>query len=125
MSLRSIFKTIFWPINKAVDWITADDEKLRQARTRAMTGRGPLERPTKGKKEKDRIDFKEEEEDREEFSHEYDVWEEIDSYRTTFWFGSKLGKYMSRSRKSDLREKLEALEKKRAEDERKKEEGGE
>jgi hypothetical protein len=120
MSIRSILKTIFWPINRAADWITADDEKLRQARARAMTKGEPLERPVKDEKEKGWAGIEEEGDESEKFTHEYDVWEEIDSYRMTFWFGSKLGKYMTKSHKSDLREKLEALEKKRAEDDKKK-----
>ena len=94
------FKTVFKSIGKALDWISSDDERLRAARARRQN-----EGDTDGKNGEEiqaEID-KRREEDR--YVDEYDVWDEIDSYRTTLWFGSKVGKMMSRSRKRS--EKLE------------------
>ena len=115
------FKTVFKSIGKALDWISSDDERLRAARARRQNeGDTDDKNGEEIKAEKD----KRREEDR--YVDEYDVWDEIDSYRTTLWFGSKIGKMMSRSRKrSDkLEEELEELDRKRQMEKQKGEEKG-
>ena len=101
MSTGSFFKGLFGPLNKVANWITADDERLRRARARAMeAGDSVIEEDNKGKDKKDTAGLLDEDEkdETERFADEYNVWEEIDSYRTTFWFGSRMGKYLSRAR---------------------------
>jgi hypothetical protein len=114
----AFFKTIFKSIGKALDWISGEDERLRAARARGQ-GAGEVEA-------KNVEDSREENDRRNEekrFADEYDVWEEIDSYRTTFWFGSKVGRMMSRSRKQGekLEKELDELERKREIEKEKKE----
>ena len=129
MSTGSFFKALLGPLNKVANWITADDEKLQRARARAMeAGEAVIEGDVKNKAKDNKnaagaVDEGEKEEV-ERFVDEFSVWEEIDSYRTTFWFGSKMGKYLSRSRTRDkkLKQELDELERKR-EEERMKGEG--
>jgi len=121
MSTGSFFKTIFGSLNKAVDWITADDEKLKRARARAMkAGESVIEEDIKNKDRKDTAVAleKDEKDEVESFSEQYNVWEEIDSYRMTFWFGNRMGKYLSRTRTKDakLKKELDELDRKREEE---------
>lgn len=106
----AFFKTVFKSIGKAFDWISADDDRLRAARARGQNAGDT------GDKKGEEIQAETEKRSKEErYIEEYDVWEEIDSYRTTFWFGSKVGRMMSRSRKrgEKLEKELEELDRKR------------
>ena len=104
------FKTVFSSIGKALDWISSDDERLRVARARRQN-EGETD-DKNGEEIQAEID-KRREEDR--YVDEYDVWDEIDSYRTTLWFGSKVGKMMTRSRKRSekLEEELKEVDRQR------------
>jgi hypothetical protein len=106
----AFFKTVFKSIGKALDWISADDDRLRAARARGQNAGD-----TDNKKENESQVETDKRSEEERYADEYDVWEEIDSYRTTFWFGSKVGRMMSRSRKrgEKLEKELEELERKR------------
>ena len=105
--MASVFKKIFGGIGKAFDWLSADDEKLRQAKARYM-----------GDRPESDTDIEDTETDEEQSQVDpYDVWDEIDSMRATFFLGNRMGKMVTRGRRSDLKEKLEELEKKREEEE--------
>ena len=105
----AFFKTIFKSIGKAINWISSDDERLRAARARALNA-GNTEDDKEGSEEPTKKQSSEE-----RYTEEYDVWDEIDSYRTTFWFGSKMSRMMIRSRKrgDKLEKELEELDRKR------------
>ena len=106
----AFLKTIFKAIGKAIDWISSDDERLRAARARGKIAVNIGDEPG-DENEEGAVEQSEEK----RYASEYDVWEEIDSYRTTFWFGSKMGRMMPRSRKrgEKLEKELEELERKR------------
>jgi hypothetical protein len=116
----AFFKTVLNSLSRALDWISGEDEKLRAARARGKSA---------GDSEVKNLEDSQEEADirnqEKRFADEYDVWEEIDSYRTTFWFGSKVGRMMSRSRKrgDQLEKELDELDRKRREKEQMKGEG--
>ena len=106
----AFIKTIFKSIGKAINWISSDDERLRVARAKGQNA-GNIE-DNKGGESQERI---QEESEEERYAEKYDVWDEIDSYRTTFWFGSKMGRMMSRSRRQGekLEKELDELDRKR------------
>jgi hypothetical protein len=54
------------------------------------------------------------------FASEYDVWEEIDRYRTTFFVGGWLAKKFHPVGEEKVKRELEKLEKQRQEEARKK-----
>ena len=116
----AFFKTIFNGLSKALDWLSGkEDEKLRAARARSAGGGEPLE--TDEEEEKG-SEWKKRRSELERYEGEFDVWEEIDTFRTTFWFGSKVGKYLARPNKTDdkLKKELEELDRKREEEKRRK-----
>jgi hypothetical protein len=118
MSSGSFFGTIFGTIGKALDWLTgADDERLRAARSRGQYSGDNVE--VERDESKGQVNIQSEEG---RYSTEFDVWEEIDSYRMTFWFGNKMARYMSRSKKREqkLIKELEELDRKREEEKRRK-----
>ena len=117
MGFGSTLKKIFSPVGKAVGWLTKDDEKLRAARSRALGG---LEIEEPGDAAEDKPGQKSE---AERLAEEYNVWEELDTVRMSFWFGGKFARYMARGRRQDLKEKLERLEQKREEERKKEAEG--
>lgn len=113
----AFFKTVVDGLNKALDWLSGkEDEKLRAARARSVGGGAPPLTEEEGAEKVGKWS------ETEGYVSEYDIWEEIDSYRTTFWFGSKVGKYLARSRKTDdkLKKELEELDRKREEEKRRK-----
>jgi hypothetical protein len=116
----SIFRTVFNGFNRALDWISGEDEKLRAARDR-----GKPEGSIDGGQENRFLDEKEKLSVEERYTSEFDIWEEIDSYRTTFWFGSKVSRMMARSRRreKELEKELDELDRKRQEKEQMKGEG--
>jgi hypothetical protein len=90
---------------------SADDAELREARAR-HTG--------------SEVDPEAEyfyEEQQKHLSENYDAWEEIDGFRTNFFFGRFLGRKISMPRSEKLRQELEALEKKKAEEKQRNGEG--
>ena len=110
----AFFKSIFNGLNRALDWISGEDEKLRSARARGNP-QGSVENG-----QEDRVlDKKEKQTAEERYVSEFDVWEEIDSYRSTFWFGSKVSRMISRSKRrgEELEKELEELDRKRREKE--------
>jgi hypothetical protein len=114
--MLSFLKTIFRPIGKAISWIMGgDEERLRAARARAQKeGESHVEKASINES-KEQVNKKS---GPERYADEFNVWEEIDSYRTTFWFGSKMGRMMSRSRRREeqLEKELEELDRKREEE---------
>ena len=118
MGFGSTLKTIFSPVGKVVGWLTKDDENLRAARARALGG------PEIGEPGDAAEDKPGQKSEQERLAEQYNVWEEIDSMRMSFWFGGKFGRYMARDRSKELKEKLERLEQKRAEERKKKEAEG-
>jgi hypothetical protein len=121
MSSGSFFGKIFRAMGRALDWLTgSDDEKLRAARSRGQYSGGNVEIEQDEIKGEEKIRSEEE-----RYSTEFDVWEEIDSYRMTFWFGSKMARYMTKSKKREekLRKELEELDRRREEEKRQKGEG--
>ena len=106
----AFFKTVINSLGRALDWISGEDEKLKAARVRGQkqgdTEVGVEEKALEEEKRRSAED---------RYVSEFDVWEEIDSYRMNFWFGSKVGRMMSRSRKrgDQLEKELEELDRKR------------
>jgi hypothetical protein len=63
--------------------------------------------------------------EQEEFAENYDVWEDLKNYRSTFFMGSWINRKFKPVGDDKVKKELEELEKKRqAEAERKKGEGG-
>ena len=116
----AFFKTVINSLGRALDWISGEDERLKAARTRGQQ-QGDIE---VGRKE-ETLDEEKRQSAEDRYVSEYDVWEEIDSYRMNFWFGSKVGRMMSRARKrgDELEKELDELDRKRQEKEQKKGEG--
>lgn len=108
--MMAFFKTVLNALSKALDWISGEDEKLRAARAKGQKPDNAV-----GVREEEVLDEKERQSAEERYFSEYDIWEEIDSYRTTFWFGSKVGRMMTRARRrgDQLEKELEELERKR------------
>lgn len=110
----AFFKTVLNSLGRVLDWISGEDEKLRAARARGQEqGDAEVGREEKALREEKRQSA----EDR--YVSEFDVWEEIDSYRMNFWFGSKVGRMISRSRRrgDQLEKELDELDRKRREKE--------
>lgn len=116
----SFFRSVFNGFNRALDWISGEDEKLHAARTR-----GNAQGNVVGGQEEKVFDEEEKRSAEDRYISEYDVWEEIDSYRTTFWFGSKVSRMISRSRRrgEELEKELDELDRKRREKEQMEGEG--
>jgi hypothetical protein len=90
---------------------SADDAELREARARH-----------RGSEADPEAEYLYEEQPK-RFSEKFDVWEELDGFRTNFFFGRFLGRKISMPRSEKLRQELEALEKKRADERQRKGEG--
>lgn len=118
MSSGSFWGTIFRSIGKAVSWVIGEeDEKLRAARARGRYSgeKMEVERDEEEGRTKKRSEA-------EHYATEYDIWDEIDSFRTTFWFGSRMARLMSKSRRRDaqLMKELEELDRQKEEEKREK-----
>ncbi len=90
---------------------SADDVGLREARAKH-----------KGSEADPEAEYLYEEQQK-RFSEKFDVWDEIDDFRTSFFFGRFLSRKFSMPRSEKLRQELEALEKKKAEERQQKGEG--
>jgi hypothetical protein len=104
-SMFSVIKKMFGGIKGASNWVTADDEKLRAARARY---RGDLD-----ESETESEDELEDEQTR--VVADFDVWEEIDNARTSFFFGQFLSRKIRMPRSDKLKKELEELERKKKE----------
>lgn len=114
MSSGSFLGKIFRSIGKAISWVIGDeDEKLRAARGRYSGDKEEVE----WDEEKGRIKRRSE---AERYATEFDIWDEIDSFRTTFWFGSRMARLMSKSRRRDakLMKELDELDRQKEEEKR-------
>ena len=94
-SITSVFKKIFSAISSAIEWLTQDDPRLREAKARSLR----------------QLDETEKTDDADENVKEYpDPWEEIDNLRSTFWLGRWGSRYTKRSiekLKQDLKRDIE------------------
>lgn len=90
---------------------SADDVELREARARHADSEVDAEAKYLYEEQQKR------------FSEKYDVWEELDGFRTNFFFGRFLGRKISMPRSEKLKQDLEAVEKKKAEERRRNGEG--
>ncbi len=91
--------------------LSADDAELREARARHTGSEADPEAEYLYK------------EQQKSSSEKFNVWEELDGFRTNFFFGRFLGRKISMPRSEKLRQELEALEKKKAEERQRKGEG--
>lgn len=105
-SVLSVVKKMFGGITRATNWLTADDEKLREARARHL---GDLDEPETGAEDK----FKDEQT---RLADNFDVWEEIDNMRTSFFFGRYLSRKIKMPRSDKLKKELEELDRKKQEE---------
>lgn len=106
-SVLSAIKRMFGGITRATTWLTSDDEKLRQARARHL---GDLDEPETEAED----DFKDEQT---RMMDDYNVWEEIDNIRTSFFFGRYLSRKIKMPRTDKLKKELEELERKKKDEE--------
>jgi hypothetical protein len=114
-------KKIFRALDKAISWLAGgEDERLRAARTR-----GQKVDDAKGLEPEKNEEADDNRSEVERYYEEFNVWDEIDSYRTTFWFGSRVGRLLSKSRRrgEQLEKELEELDRKKEEEKRKRGEG--
>jgi hypothetical protein len=105
-SVLSVIKKMFGGITRATNWLTPDDEKLRQARARHM---GDLDEPETATED-------ELNDEQAQTEDNYNIWEEIDNVRTNFFFGRYLSRKIMMPRMDKLKKELEEMERKRQEE---------
>lgn len=102
-SVLSAIKKMFGGITRATNWLSADDEKLREARAKHL---GDLGEPETGAED----ELKDEQT---RLVEDFNVWDEIDNMRLNFFFGRFISRKIRMPQSDKLKKELEELDKKK------------